>query len=312
MIKKLYRSLYRIRRVEEKIAEVYPSDKIMSPVHLSIGQEAISVGVCAALEPHDVVFGSYRCHALYLAKGGDLKAMIAELQGKAAGCAKGKAGSMHLIATDVGMMGASAVVATTIPQSVGYALAAKMRRERTVVATFFGDGAVEEGVFHESLNFAALKKLPVLFICENNAFAIHSRERERRAGAEICDQARAHGMPAHKLKGMDVLEMIEVVGHAVRQIRAGAGPCFFEVPCYRWLEHVGPNEDYHTGYRSKDEARPWIENDQVRLIGARLSPEERRCIDDDVESEIRDAFEFAEAAPFPHEAELYTDLFKES
>jgi TPP-dependent pyruvate/acetoin dehydrogenase alpha subunit len=312
MIEQLYRSLYRIRRVEEKIAQVYPSDKIMSPVHLSIGQEAISVGVCAALDPDDVVFGSYRCHALYLAKGGDLKAMIAELHGKEAGCAKGKAGSMHLIDTSAGMMGASAVVATTIPQAVGYALATKMRRESTVVATFFGDGAAEEGVFHESLNFAALKKLPVLFILENNAFAIHSRERDRRSGAEICDQARAHGMPAQKLSGMDVLEMIKVVGDAVEQIRAGGGPCFFEIPCYRWLEHVGPNEDYHTGYRSKDEARPWIENDQMRLLGARLSQEQQRRIDDDVDSEISDAFAFAEAAPFPDESELYTDLFKES
>jgi TPP-dependent pyruvate/acetoin dehydrogenase alpha subunit len=311
MIERLYRALYRIRRVEEQIAQVYPSDKIMSPVHLSIGQEAISVGVCEALDPGDVVFGSYRCHALYLAKGGDLKAMIAELHGKAAGCAKGKAGSMHLIDTSAGVMGASAVVATTIPQAVGYALATKMRRQPTVVASFFGDGAVEEGVFHESLNFAALKKLPVLFICENNAFAIHSRERDRRAGAEICDQARAHGIPARKLDGMDVVEIIEVVGNAVRQIRAGGGPCFFEILCYRWLEHVGPNEDYHAGYRSRDEARPWRENDQILKIGARLPPEQRRQIDDDVESEIRDAFEFATAAPFPQESELYTDLFKE-
>jgi TPP-dependent pyruvate/acetoin dehydrogenase alpha subunit len=311
MIERLYRALYRIRRVEEQIAEIYPSDKIMSPVHLSIGQEAISVGVCEVLNPNDVVFGSYRCHALYLAKGGNLKAMIAELYGKAAGCAKGKAGSMHLIDAPAWVMGASAVVATTIPLAVGYAMAVKARRQPRIVASFFGDGAVEEGVFHESLNFAALKQLPVLFVCENNSYAIHSRERDRRAGPEICDLARAHGIPAMKLEGMDLMQIVQDVGEAVRQIRAGGGPRFCEILCYRWKEHVGPNEDFHVGYRSRQEARPWMENDQVRLVGSRLSPEQRRRIEDEVESEIAEAFAFAEAAPFPHASELYTDLFKE-
>src|SRR5688572_3655012 len=171
--KRFYRSLYRIRRVEEEIARVYPTDKITSPVHLSIGQEAISVAVCEALRTDDVVFGTYRSHACYLAKGGSLRGMIAELYGKATGVAKGKAGSMHLIDVAAGVMGASAVVASSISQAVGYALAIKMRREDRVVACFFGDGAVEEGTFHESLNFAALKRLPVLFVCENNAYAIH-------------------------------------------------------------------------------------------------------------------------------------------
>jgi TPP-dependent pyruvate/acetoin dehydrogenase alpha subunit len=312
MMERLYRALYRIRRVEEQIAEIYPSDKIMSPVHLSIGQEAVSVGVCGVLDPDDVVFGSYRCHALYLAKGGDLKAMIAELYGKEPGCAKGKAGSMHLIDVGAGVMGASAVVATTIPQAVGYAMAVKARRQRRIVACFFGDGAVEEGAFHESLNFAALKKLPVLFICENNSYAIHSRERDRRAGTEICDLARAHGIPASKLDGMDLMRMIEEAGAAVRQIRDGGGPRFLEVLCYRWKEHVGPNEDFHVGYRSRQEAHPWMENDHVKQVGARLSPERRRQIEDEVESEIGEAFAFAEAAPFPPGSELYTDLFKES
>ena len=312
MMERLYRTLYRIRRVEEQIAEIYPSDKIMSPVHLSIGQEAVSVGVCEALDPDDVVFGSYRCHALYLAKGGDLKAMIAELYGKEPGCAKGKAGSMHLIDVGAGVMGASAVVATTIPQAVGYAMAVKARRQRRVVACFFGDGAVEEGAFYESLNFAALKKLPLLFVCENNSYAIHSRERDRRAGPEICDLARAHGIPSSKLDGMDLMRMVEEVGAAVRQIRNGGGPRFLEVLCYRWKEHVGPNEDFHVGYRSRQEAHPWIENDHVKQVGARLSPERRQRIEDEVESEIGEAFAFAEAAPFPPASELYTDLFKES
>src|SRR4051812_42245782 len=162
MLERIYRSLYRIRRVEEEVAAVYPTDKIKSPVHLSIGQEAASVGVCEALDRSDVVFGTYRSHALYLAKGGDLRKMIAELYGKATGCAKGKGGSMHLIDLEAGAMGASAVVGTTIPNAVGYAYAARLRGSKRIVVSFFGDGAVDEGVFHESMNFAALKKLPII------------------------------------------------------------------------------------------------------------------------------------------------------
>ena len=161
---KIYRALYRIRRVEEEIINVYSTDKIKSPVHLSIGQEAVSVGACLALEPKDIVFGTYRGHALYLAKGGNLKRMIAELYGKATGCAKGKGGSMHLIDVSAGVMGGSAVVGTTIANAIGYAYALKYQKKDSVVVSFFGDGAVDEGVFHESLNFAALKKLPIVFI----------------------------------------------------------------------------------------------------------------------------------------------------
>src|SRR5947209_2166114 len=164
MYEQLYRSLYRIRRLEEEIARAYPTDKIKSPVHLSIGQEAVAVGVCAALRPDDVVFGTYRGHATYLAKGGDLRAMVAELYGKVTGCARGKGGSMHLVDVAHGVMGTSAVVATTIPHAVGYAWALKQRRSDAVTVAFLGDGATEEGVFAEALNLASLKQAPVLFV----------------------------------------------------------------------------------------------------------------------------------------------------
>src|SRR5262249_50909889 len=193
MYERLYRSLYRIRRIEEEVARVYPTDKIKSPVHLSIGQEAVSVGVCAALEPRDVVFGTYRGHALYLAKGGDMRRLVAELFGKATGCARGKGGSMHLIDTEAGGMGTSAVVGTTIANAVGYAYALQYRRRDAVVASFFGDGATEEGAFAESLNFAALKRLPVLFVCENNRYAIHTHQDRRQGLPDICRRARAYG-----------------------------------------------------------------------------------------------------------------------
>jgi len=312
MYEKFYRSLYRIRRVEEEIARIYPTDKIKSPIHLSIGQEAVSVGVCEALRHDDIVFGTYRGHALYLAKGGDLKQMIAELYGKATGCAKGKGGSMHLINTATGMMGTSAVVGTTIPLAVGYAYALKVQRKDTLVASFFGDGAIEEGAFHESMNFAALKRLPIIFICENNLYSIHSRQLDRQLLSNICDRARTYGMPAERIEENDVLRIYQLVKQAVYDIRSGEGPRFFECMTYRWKEHVGPNDDFHAGYRSRSEAQSWQEADQVNRIGNLLEPNVRQVIEAEVEAEIQEAFEEAEASPFPEPAELYKDMFKEA
>jgi TPP-dependent pyruvate/acetoin dehydrogenase alpha subunit len=311
MSDRTYRSLYLIRRVEEEIARIYPSDKIMSPVHLSIGQEAVSVGVCEALNSDDIVFGSYRSHALYLAKGGDLNRMIAELYGKEAGCAKGKAGSMHLIDVRVGVMGASAVVATHIPQAVGYAWALKQRGSKALVACFFGDGAAEEGVFHESLNYAALKQVPIMFVCENNTYAIHSKQKDRQNAANICDLARSHGIPASRIEDMDVKEIRRQSAKAAEEIRRGsAGPVFLECMCYRWMEHVGPNLDFNFGYRSKADAEQWFRRDQVVEVGLTLPASRRIAIEAEVEADIKCAFEYAEQAAFPDERELYTDLFK--
>lgn len=310
LYQRLYRSLYRIRRVEEEVARAYPTDKIKSPVHLSIGQEAVAVGVCEALRPDDVVFCSYRSHATYLAKEGDLKQMIAELYGKATGCAKGKGGSMHLVDVAHGVMGASAVVGTTIPHAVGYAFALRHHGKDSVVVSFFGDGATEEGVFYESLNFAALKKLPVIFVCENNSYAIHTHQRRRQANPNICDRARSFGIPAERIED-DVLKVYERSNAAVGALRAGdAGPFFFECLTYRWKEHVGPNDDFHLGYRTREEAEPWMRNDQVGRMGAMLEPWQREQIEHEIEAEIQAAFAFAEESPFPDAGELLTDVFK--
>jgi TPP-dependent pyruvate/acetoin dehydrogenase alpha subunit len=308
---RLYRSLYRIRRLEEEIAHAYPSDNIKSPVHLSIGQEAVSVGICEALEPRDVVFGTYRGHALYLAKGGDMKAMVAELYGKATGCTRGKGGSMHLIAPEQGVMGMSAVVGTTIANAGGYAYALRYRRERAIVASFFGDGATEEGVFAESLNFAVLKRLPILFVCENNQYAIHTHQRRRQGTQAIAERARAFGIPAERLDGNDLFRLIERAREAVGRVRAGEGPWFLEVMTYRWREHVGPGCDYHLGFRSEDEAAPWMATDPVRGLAEMLEPAVRASIEEEVEAEVGEAFAFAEASPFPAAAELCCDVFKE-
>jgi TPP-dependent pyruvate/acetoin dehydrogenase alpha subunit len=313
MYEQLYRTLYRIRRVEEEVARVYPTDKIKSPVHLSIGQEAVAVGVCAALRPDDTVFGTYRSHALYLAKGGDLKKMIAELYGKVTGCARGKGGSMHLIDVAAGVMGASAVVGTTIPNAVGYAYALKIQGKDSVVASFFGDGAVEEGAFHESMNFAALKRVPIIFICENNFYAIHTHQRDRQALDNICERAQAYGVPAERIDDQDVLRIHERVRKAVDEIRHhAAGPRFFECLTYRWREHVGPNEDFHVGYRSRGEAEAWMAKDEAKRLGNLLPSRLRRAIEAEVEAEIAAAFAFAERSPHPDAAELYTDVFKEA
>ena len=296
--------------MEEEIARIYPTDKIKSPVHLSIGQEAISVAVCESLRPEDVVFGSYRCHALYLAKGGDLKQMLAELYGKITGCAKGKGGSMHLIDVTHGVMGASAVVGTTVPHAVGYAYAVKLQHKDSLVVSFFGDGATDEGVFYESLNFAALKRLPIIFICENNSYAIHTHQLRRQPQANICERARSHGMPAEHIDD-DVLSVHERVSAAVRALRAGeSGPFFFECMTYRWKEHVGPNDDFHLGYRTREEAEHWMKNDQVKRLAAMLDGEQRTRIEEEVEAEVQAAFAFAEESSFPEEAELFNDVFR--
>lgn len=311
MLSDLYRGLRRIRRVEERIVEIYHTDKIKSPVHLSIGQEAPSVGVCYALRATDVVFGTYRGHALYLAKGGNMRGMVAELYGKASGVAKGKAGSMHLADASVLMMGTSAIVATTIPHAVGYALAEKFRGRDTVVAVFFGDGASEEGVLHESANFAALHALPVLFVCENNFYAIHTPLRSRVPTPNYCARMEAYGIPSRKILRNDVLETERTARELIGQMREGRiGPAFLEIETYRWREHVGPGEDWALGYRSREEAEPWIQGDEMARIGSQLDIALRDSIDREVEAEVEAAFRFAEESAFPPDEELLTDVFQ--
>lgn len=307
---RFYRSFYRIRRTEEELVRIYPTDKIKSPVHLSIGQEAVAVGVCEALRPTDVVFGTYRGHAMYLAKNGNLDRMMAELYGKETGCARGKGGSMHLVDPEAGVMGASAVVGTTIPLAVGYAFAMRAQGRDTVVASFFGDGAVDEGAFHESMNVAALKKLPVLFVCENNAWAIHSFHLHRRHSDNLCERARSYGMPAGRVETGDTFAVHRLASAFVDRMRRGEGPAFIECLTCRWLEHVGPGEDFHLGYRSEADVRAWRENDDLKRLRSLLPQDRARAIETSVEEEIASAILFAEESPFPTSS-LFSDLYKE-
>ncbi len=229
----MYRSMMRIRIAEESIAELLENKEIGCPTHLYTGQEAIAVGVCAALTKDDYILGGHRSHGHYLAKGGDVRRLMAELYGKVSGCARGRGGSMHLVAPEVGLLGTVPLVAATIPIAVGAALACKLRGEQRVSVSFFGDGATEEGHFHESLNLAAVHRLPVIFVCENNLYSSHMHISERRAKDNIYKSGEAHGMPGLSLDGNDVVAVYRATVEAVHRARKGEGPTLLECRTYR-------------------------------------------------------------------------------
>ena len=304
----LYRKMRRIRRAEETVAKIYPSDKIKSPVHLSIGQEAVSVGVCSALTDEDGLFTSYRCHAPYLAKGGSLKRMLAELFGKVTGSGQGKAGSMHLNDPDVGMFISSAIVGTNVPLAVGYALSRKLKGLPGISVAFFGDGAVDEGAVHESLLLARMKRLPVLFVCENNQYAIHSHHVTRHGSPTfIAEWASGYGIRTIAFEDDDVVNLHDRTRTIREDILRGDGPVFFECPTLRWLEHVGPGEDFGLGYRESRTYEEARQQDQLTILGKKLTISERTRIDTEIEAEIEDAVAYAEQSPFPDARYLFSD-----
>ncbi len=313
-LKAFYVQMTRIRRAEEAIVARYPEQEIRCPTHLSIGQEAVAVGVCQALREQDVVLSGHRCHAHYLAKGGSLRRMFAELYGKATGCCGGKGGSMHLASPETGMLGASAIVAGTVPIAVGAALAAALRGSDDVSVAFFGDAGIEQGVTHESLAFAALRRLPVVFVCENNLYATLTPLSKRQVSADVWPRAVAHGLPGVSVDGNDVLAVYEAAAHAVARARAGDGPTFIEAKTYRWREHVGPNFDVELGYRTQAELDAWMARDPLlrhaRILETSgvLTAAERLALDREVEAEVADAVRFAKASPFPEPAALYADV----
>ena len=314
--KDLYLEMLRIRLVEEAIALHYPEEEMRCPVHLCVGQEAVAAGVCAALDPRDIVFSGHRSHGHYLAKGGNLGAMLAELYGKRTGCSKGRGGSMHLVDQPAGFYGSTPIVGSTIPIAVGAATALAVRREERVTAIFFGDAATEEGVFCESLNFASLKKLPIVFVCENNLYSVYSPLEVRRPkGAEIIEIARAHGMRALSGDGNDVSEVFRLAEEAVRLARRGEGPCLLEFKTYRWLEHCGPGDDSGLGYRSSEELAAWkercpVERARRKLLADGLADESELSVwRETIQREIESAFLFARQSPFPDPSELMENIY---
>lgn len=300
---KLYRTLILIRRTQEKIVELYPQGEMKCPTHLYVGEEAIAAGVCAALRPADRIMSYYRNHGHYLARGGDLTKLFAELYGRSGGTSGGRGGSMHLSDPHGGMMGTTAIVGSGIPIGVGLAFAAKYKKENRVVACFFGDGAVEEGAFHESLNFAALHKLPILFVCENNFYAALAPLKERQGRDAIFEHARPYRMPGVRFDGNDVLRVYGAARKAAERARAGKGPTLLECRTYRLRGHI---ESFlvQTDYRSKGELSKAWRNDPLKrfsryLSGRGIEPWQLKRIEQAVDKVIAGAVTRAHRSPFP-------------
>ena len=309
-LRDLYRAMLRIRRIEEEIERRYPEDQMKTPIHLMIGQEAASVGVCAALRKQDLLYCSHRTHGNYLAKGGNLKRMMAELYCKAAGCAGSRGGSMHLLDKSVGMMGSSAICAGAVPIATGAALTAQLRNLDQVVTVFVGDGACEEGVVWESLNYAALRKLPVIYVCENNFYSVCTPLWKRQPDAKLVDKAASFGANALAVDGMNVLEVFEAAQKAVAYAHAGKGPVFIEARLYRWRGHGGVGDDSHTGYRDADEVKEWQNFCPVETfyrylkLYQMIDSEKVLAMKIEIDEEISEAFAFAISSPVPDVREL--------
>lgn len=309
----LYYSMLRIRMIEQTIADQYSNQNMRTPVHLSIGQEAVAAASGAVLDKEDYAVSTHRGHAHYLAKGGDVNAMIAEIHGKVTGCCRGRGGSMHLIDQSVGFMGSTAIVGNTIPIGVGLGLSLKLKQSRAISCIYLGDGAIEEGAFYESLNFAVLKKLPVLFVCENNGYSVYSPFNKRQPETrKIHEMVAGMGAQTFDANGYDVVEAYQALGEASSYVREDNGPCLIELSTYRWLEHCGPNFDNDIGYRTEEEYQSWADKDSIASHKNYLESEfsvakttftemEKR-----INGEIKAAFDAAASAPFPDKEEATT------
>lgn len=315
----LYQQMLRIRVCEESLVEPILAGEVKCPCHLSTGQEAVAVGVGASLKTDDYVFGTHRSHGHYLAKGGDIREMVAEIFCRQTGCARGRGGSMHVVAPEHGMLGAAPIVAGTISLSVGAALAAAIRGEARVSVSFFGDGATGEGVLFESLNLAALYSLPVLFVCENNLYSTHLRINEIRVSEDIYRVAEPFGVWSRAVDGNDILEVYEAAREAVELCKDGEGPAFLECKTYRHRGHVGPDDNIqgsHTDIRPAAEVESWLQRDPLIRLSNLMK--ERGLADDkslkditaQVSDEVAGALEFARSTDFPAGEEEVAHVFR--
>lgn len=313
LLLQLYRTMVRIRVAEESLVDPILKGTVRCPCHLYTGEEAVAAGLCAALERKDYVFGNHRSHGHFLAKGGRMKELVAEVYCRETGCSGGRGGSMHLIDPDVGMLGAAPIVAGTISLAVGAALASSIRGDGRVSVTFFGDGATGEGVLYESMNLASLKKLPVIFACENNLYATHMPIRDCRVGSNIHPIAGPFGIEAAEVDGNDVLAVYEAGRKAVDRCRTGQGPVFLEFLTYRYRGHVGPDDNIqgsHTDIRPKEEVAAWLRKDPIlnferHLVESKLLDEgtlER--IRQQAREEVAAAHVMAKQSPHPKTKEL--------
>lgn len=312
---RMYSLVFKIRRVQLEVEKFYHEDEMKTPVHLCIGQEAISAAVAVNLNKDDYVFSNHRGHGHYIAKGGNLKAMIAELHCKETGCSKGRGGSMHLIDTSVGLLGSSSIVGGGIPLAVGAAMGSLMQKDKKVTVVFFGDAASEEGVLYESMNFAALKKLPVVFICENNFYSVFSHQADRQANTDISIRPAAFGIPAYKVDGRDIIDAYEKSKKAIDAARGGKGPYFIECRAYRWRAHAGTGDDLKREYRKMSEWEEWMKRCNIKdfedllIKNGILTKETAIKIDRAVSKEIDEAFDFARKSPLPDKREILKYLY---
>ncbi|MDC3096442.1 thiamine pyrophosphate-dependent dehydrogenase E1 component subunit alpha [Alphaproteobacteria bacterium] len=309
----LFKKMLFIRAVEEKIAREYhpkgQEQQMRCPIHLSIGQEASAVGVCNNLNIDDQIFSTHRCHAHYLAKDGDLRKMIFEIFGKIGGCIDGRGGSMHLMDSSKGIELSIPIVASSIPISVGAALTNKLDKNNKVSVSFFGDACLEEGVSHESFNFASVSKLPVLFVCENNLYSVYTHLNDRQPNRSFEMIGKAHDIKTTKLNGNDVFLVNDKIKEILSDIRSNLKPHLLILDTYRYREHCGPNFDDHLNYRDAEEVEFWKQNDPVILAEKKIIEENLLTIDeikqyrDEVEKELMQVFQEAFEMKLPDKSD---------
>ena len=315
----LYRTLYLIRGAEKLIVQHYPEDEMRTPMHMSMGQEAVSTGLCHALGPGGQVYGFYRSHALFLAKTHDLDRFFGELYGKVSGTAHGKAGSMHLASPEDGLMATSAIVGSTIPAAVGTAFANKQLNNGRVCAAIFGDGALETGDFWESLNAACALRVPVLFVCEDNGYAVHTPKTVRHGFDRILDVVSKFRCVTFEEESTDVEAIYGSAKAAIAALQmdnAGVGPAFLRVQTYRYLDHIGITEDFDVGYRGREEFLEWRKRDPLDLQRRRLLDQgvsEGRLLEEEqiMRGQLVAALRRAQVAPLPPPQELHVGVFYE-
>lgn len=307
--------MLKIRLFEERIVQLYPQQNLKTPVHLYIGQEAIAAGICHNLKKEDCCFTNHRCHGHCIAKGMSLPSIMAELYGKKTGCCKGKGGSMHLADPKYGIFATSAIVGGSIPLAVGAALSLKFRKSKNIAVVFFGDGAVDEGVFYESLNFAALKKLPILFVCENNFYATNSPLSARQPLDNIFKKGNIFGIPGVRCDGNDAIEILDTSRRLIENIRKGSGPSLVECRTYRWKSHVGPDSDVEKGCRPLSELNSWIKKCPIKKLERLLIKHKIltigkiEAIRQQIIDQINVAQSFAQKSDFPNKEELFEGVY---
>ena len=309
---KLYFEMLRIRSVEEYISKKYKEEKMRCPIHLSVGQEAIAVAICQNLKNSDKIVTAHRSHAHFLAKGGNLKSMISELHGKETGCAKGKGGSMHLIDKDAGIMAAVPIVGSSIPIGVGISWGLKLNKEKNILVIFLGDGATEEGVFQESLDFASLHNLPVLFVCENNHFSVYSHISKRQSRKRnILKIANAIGIDGCSINGNDVISIYSKTKKIIKKVRQNSKPYFVILDTFRFLEHCGPDNDDILNYRETKYLNEWKKKCPIKKIEKKLNLKKNHKLElkKIIQTEILKAFKFAEKSNYPNKSKLKTDIY---